>query len=118
MLEAVRWARGIQEIHRRIEARFYRSEPRRWALAYLKGLLSPVERKNGGNRRGRRGCYTRRGAVPVVQLRLGRGPVRDDLWDCVVEHLGEADGVLVMDETGFLKKGSKSVGVQWDSGAD
>ena len=38
--------------------------------------------------------------------------VRDDLRDYVVEQLGAADGVLVVDETGFLKKGSKSVGVQ------
>ena len=38
--------------------------------------------------------------------------VRDDLRDYVVEHLGEADGVVVVDETGFLKKGDKSVGVQ------
>ena len=38
--------------------------------------------------------------------------MRDDLRDYVVEHLGDADGVLVVDETGFLKKGSKSVGVQ------
>ena len=38
--------------------------------------------------------------------------VRDDLGDYVVEHLAAANGVLVVDETGFLKKGSKSVGVQ------
>ena len=38
--------------------------------------------------------------------------VRDDLRDYVVEHLAAADGVLVVDETGFLKKGSKSAGVQ------
>ena len=47
MLETARWARGIEEVHRRIGVRFYRSEPRRRALAYLKGLISPVERKNG-----------------------------------------------------------------------
>ena len=38
--------------------------------------------------------------------------VRDDLRDYVVEHLGDAGGVLVVDGTGFLKKGGKSVGVQ------
>ena len=38
--------------------------------------------------------------------------VRDDLRDYVVEHLGDANGVLVVDETGFLKKGNKSAGVQ------
>jgi SRSO17 transposase len=38
--------------------------------------------------------------------------MRDDLRDYVVEHLGTPDGVLILDETGFLKKGRKSVGVQ------
>ena len=38
--------------------------------------------------------------------------VRDDLRDYVVEHLGDVHGVLVVDETGFLKKGEKPVGVQ------
>ena len=52
VLEAVRWAKGIEGVHRRIEAGFYRSEPRRRALDYLKELLSPVERKNEGNKRG------------------------------------------------------------------
>ena len=47
VLEAARWARGIEEVHRRIGVRFYRSEPRRRVLAYLRGLLSPVECKNG-----------------------------------------------------------------------
>ena len=45
--EVARWARGIEGVHGCIAARFHRSEPRRRALDYLKGLLSPVERKNG-----------------------------------------------------------------------
>ena len=47
MFEAARWAWGIEEVHQRIGARFYQSERRRRALDYLKGLISPVERKNG-----------------------------------------------------------------------
>ena len=38
--------------------------------------------------------------------------VRDDLQAYVVQHLRDPDGVAVLDETGFLKKGTKSAGVQ------
>jgi SRSO17 transposase len=38
--------------------------------------------------------------------------VRDDLRGYIVEHLGDPGAVLVVDETGFLKKGAKSAGVQ------
>ena len=47
VLEVARWAKGIEGVHGCIGVRFHRSEPRRRALEYLKGLLSPVERKNG-----------------------------------------------------------------------
>ena len=47
VLEVDRWAKGIEGVHGCITGRFYRSEPRRRALEYLKGLISPVERKNG-----------------------------------------------------------------------
>ena len=45
--EVARWADGIEQVHRCIAGRFRRTEPRRRALDYLRGLLSPVERKNG-----------------------------------------------------------------------
>ena len=45
--EVARWAEGIEQVHECIARRFRRPEPRRRALAYLRGLLSPVERKNG-----------------------------------------------------------------------
>ena len=45
--EVARWAEGIDRVHECIAGRFRRPEPRRRALDYLKGLLSPVERKNG-----------------------------------------------------------------------
>jgi hypothetical protein len=41
------WAAGLQTLHARIASRFARAEPRRWSLAYLRGLLSNVGRKNG-----------------------------------------------------------------------
>ena len=113
MLEAARWAKGIEEVHRRIESRFYRSEPRRRALAYLKGLLSPVERKNGWQLAEQAGDATPDGVQRLLYNYVWDADlVREDLRDYVVEHLGEAGGVLVVDETGFLKKGTKSVGVQ------
>ena len=113
VLEAARWARGIEEVHRRIGDRFYRSEPRRRALAYLKGLISPVERKNGWQLAEQAGDATPDGVQRLLYNYVWDSDlVRDDLQDYVVEHLGEAEGVLVVDETGFLKKGTKSVGVQ------
>jgi hypothetical protein len=46
-IEEVRaWAAGLQALHTRIAGRFARAEPRRRALAYLRGLLGPVGRKN------------------------------------------------------------------------
>ena len=112
-LEAARWAKGIEEVHRRIGSRFYRSEPRRRALAYMKGLLSPIERKNGWQLAEQAGDATPDGVQRLLyNYRWDADLVRDDLRDYVVEHLAAADGVLVVDETGFLKKGSKSAGVQ------
>jgi SRSO17 transposase len=93
--------------------RFLRSEPRRQALAYLQGLLSPVERKNSwqlAEQAGDPGPYR-------FQHLLGRAiweaeEVRDDLQAYVREHLADSEAVLIVDETGFLKKGEQSVGVQ------
>lgn len=47
MAEVVAWAEGIEAVHARIAGRFGRVEPRRRVLDYLKGLVSPIERKNG-----------------------------------------------------------------------
>ena len=96
-----------------IAGRFRRPEPRRRALTYLRGLLSPVERKNGWQLAEQAGDATPDGVQRLLyNYRWEADLVRDDLRDYVVEHLGEADGVVVVDETGFLKKGDKSVGVQ------
>ena len=106
VLEVVRWARGIEGVHECIAGRFHRSEPRRRALEYLKGLLSPVERKNGWQLAKRAGDDTPYGVQRLLSgYRWDADLVRDDLRDYVVEHLGQEDGVLVVDETGFLKKG-------------
>ena len=89
------------------------SEPRRRALDYLKGLISPVERKNGWQLAEQAGDATPDGVQRLLYNYVWDADlVRDDLGDYVVEHLGDANGVLVVDETGFLKKGTKSAGVQ------
>ena len=113
MAEVARWADGIERVHECIASRFRRPEPRRRALAYLRGLLSPVERKNGWQLAEQAGDATPDGVQRLLyNYRWDADQVRDDLRDYVVEHLGDADGVLVVDETGFLKKGDKSAGVQ------
>src|SRR5919206_497157 len=111
--EVVGWADGLQTLADRLAAHFARSEPRRRVFAYLRGLLAPVERKNGWQLAEAAGDRT----PDAVQDFLSRvlwdaEAVRDDLRAYVVEHLGDPQGVLVLDETGFLKKGTHSVGVQ------
>ena len=72
--EVARWAEGIERVHECIAGRFRRPEPRKRVLEYLKGLLSPVERKNGWQLAESSGlCHSLRGAAPAVGLRLGRG---------------------------------------------
>ena len=111
--EVARWADGIERAHECIAGRFRRPEPRRRALAYLRGLLSSVERKNGWQLAEQAGDATPDGVQRLLyNYRWDADLVRDDLGDYVVEHLGCADGVVVVDETGFLKKGDKSAGVQ------
>ena len=111
--EVARWADGIERVHECIAGRFRRPEPRRRALEYLKGLLSPVERKNGWQLAEQVGDATPDGVQRLLyNYRWEADLVRDDLVGYVVEHLGCADAVVAVDETGFLKKGNKSAGVQ------
>ena len=113
VLEVARWAAGIEGVHECIAGRFHRSEPRRRALDYLKGLISPLERKNGWQLAERAGDATPDGVQRLLSTyRWDADLVRDDLRSYVIEHLVDEDGVLMVDETGFLKKGTKSVGVQ------
>jgi SRSO17 transposase len=111
--EVQAWAAGLDALHARIAGRFVRAEPRRRALAYLRGLLGNVTRKNGWQLAEHAGERTPDG----IQRLLATADwdpelVRDDLRAYVVEQLGDPSAVLVVDETGFLKKGTTSVGVQ------
>ena len=106
------WAGEVTAVGERIGRHFARSEPRRRAVGYVRALLSDAERKNGWQVAEHLGEATPDG----VQHLLARADwdadaVRDDLMGYVAEHLGDPDGVLVVDETGFLKKGTKSCGV-------
>jgi SRSO17 transposase len=113
MDEAVDWARGLDELVERIAPRFCRIEPRRRVRAYLQGLLAPIERKNGWQLAENAGDRTPDGVQDfLARMRWDADQVRDDLQAYVIAQLGDADAVLVLDETGFIKKGTKSVGVQ------
>jgi SRSO17 transposase len=82
-------------------------------LAYLRGLTSPVERKNGWQLAEQAGEGTPDGMQRLLATAdWDADAVRDDLRAYVVEQLGDPGAVFVIDETGFLKKGTKSVGVQ------
>jgi SRSO17 transposase len=107
------WEQHFDTLAHRIGKHFTRSDARQQARNYLQGLLSPVQRKNGwqlAEYLGHHNPYR-------VQHLLDRAvwdaeAVRDDLTRYIVENLADPAGVLVVDESGFLKKGDKSVGVQ------
>ena len=107
------WSKALGELHRRIGHRFCRSEARERVKRYLVGLLGRVERKNGWQMAEAIGERDPQGVQRLLNsAKWDADGVRDDLRSYVVEHLGEEEtGVLIVDETGFLKKGEKSVGV-------
>jgi SRSO17 transposase len=112
-LDPGRWQAGLEELLGRVAGRFGRVEPRRRARAFVCGLLADLPRKN---------CWTiaEHAGNPNpdgMQHLLGRAVwdhdgVRDDIRAYLVEALGDPEAVLVIDETGDLKKGTQSVGVQ------
>ena len=102
----------LTDIERRLAPYFERAEPRQRALAYLRGLLSPAERKNSWQLAEVSGDATPYGLQHLLRRALwDPEAVRDELRRYVVQHLGDAAAVLVIDETGFLKKGRHSAGV-------
>ena len=107
------WARGLDELAERIAPRFCRIEARQRARSYLGGLLAPLERKNGWHLAEAAGDASPDSVQDFLsRMRWDAEAVRDDLRAYVVEHLGDADAVMALDETGFIKKGEHSVGVQ------
>ena len=107
------WVAGLNDLFALVAGRFPRVEPRLRARAYVRGLLAPLASKNGWTLAEAAGNATPDG----MQRLLNRAAwdadgVRDDVRGYVVRHLGDAGGVLVVDETGFVKKGARSAGVQ------
>jgi SRSO17 transposase len=97
----------------KVAGRFARVEPRRRARAFVLGLLADLPRKNCWTIAEHAGNASPAGMQHLLsRARWDADRVRDDIRDFVVEHLGDEDAVLVVDETGDLKKGTASVGVQ------
>ncbi|EFE72303.1 transposase [Streptomyces viridosporus ATCC 14672] len=112
-IDCDRWQHTFEVLMGRIASRFRRVEPRRHAREFVLGLLAGLPRKN---------CWTLAEHVGhtspdrlqhlLARAKWDADEVRDDLRDFVGDHLGADGVVLVVDETGGLKKGTHTVGVQ------
>jgi len=113
MVETVQcWHQDLETLHARIAPHFRRAEPRRRALAYLHALLGPCARKNGWQIAEHVGDLSPDGIQRLLNAAdWDADTVRDALRTYVMEYLADPSGVLIVDETGFLKKGTKSAGV-------
>jgi SRSO17 transposase len=110
------WKRELLRAHSLIADLFVRSEPRARSLAYLQGLLGSCERKNGWQL----AEWMEEASPYRMQHLLDRArwdadAARDQLRSYVLEELSRPDAVLIVDETGFLKKGRHSAGVKRQS---
>jgi SRSO17 transposase len=107
------WERDLKRLFIRMGPLFYRTDSREHAEQYLRGLLAPIQRKNGWTI----AEYVGESEPKALQRFLNLSP-----WDVdslltlnreyVLEHLASPAAILVADPTGFAKKGTKSVGVQ------
>jgi SRSO17 transposase len=96
-----------------IAGRFGRVEPRRRVGAYLRGLLAGLERKNGWTLAEHAGAVSPDGMQRLLRTAgWDVDGVCDDLRGYVLDQLGDPAGVFIVDETGFIKKGVRSAGVQ------
>lgn len=112
MVDLAGWVVGLDALVGLIAGRFARVEPRARVGAYLRGLLAGLERKNGWTLAEYAGAVSPDGMQRLLRTAgWDVDGVRDDLRGYVVEQLGASDGVWVVDETGFMKKGSRSAGV-------
>ena len=112
-LEIENWRYGLDALHARIAHRFRRAEVRERAKRYLVGLLGQVDRKNGWQLAEYLGEAGPHGVQRLLnRARWNADELRDDLRSYVIEHLGDPDGVLIVDESSFPKEGTKSVGVK------
>lgn len=108
-----RWRAGLEDMFALVAGRFAQVESRRRGRMYVLGLLSGAERKNSWTIAEQAGDLTPDGMQRLLNFySWDADVVRDDLRGYVLNHLGDPSGVMVADETGFLKKGTKSAGVQ------
>jgi SRSO17 transposase len=107
------WSAGFAAFTGRFAGRFTRVESRRQMAVYLRGLLSETERKNGWTLAEAAGDSGPQGMQRLLNFYAWDADgVRDDVRAVVAQALGDAEqGVLIVDETGFVKKGTKSAGV-------
>jgi SRSO17 transposase len=102
----------LAQVQERIGPHFRRAEARVRAGHLVRALLAPMERKNGWQLAEEMGERSPHGPQRLLaEADWDEEAVRDELRTYVSEHLGEPGSVLVVDETGFLKKGKKSAGV-------
>jgi SRSO17 transposase len=107
------WESELGSLLSRMHPLFYRTESRKHAEQYVRGLLAPLERKNGWTI----AEYVGESEPTALQRFLNLSPWdADALLDLnreyAMEHLASPGAILVADPTGFAKKGTKSVGVQ------
>jgi SRSO17 transposase len=106
-------AAELDRLHERIAGRFWRAEPRARVRQYVSGLVAGLERKNGWTLAERAGEASPDGMQRLLRIAdWDTREVRDDVRDYVTGTLGDRQGVLIADETGFIKKGTRSAGVQ------
>ena len=109
----VRWQTGFDDMFGLVAGRFAQVQSRRRARLYLLGLLSGAERKNSWTIAEQAGDLSPDGMQRLLNFYAwDADKVRDDLRGYVLDRLGDPAGVVVADETGFLKKGTCSAGVQ------
>ncbi|MGA5361358.1 IS701 family transposase [Streptomyces purpurascens] len=107
------WDRELNDLFLRIGHRFGRADLRRRMRDYVRALLGPVGRKNGWQLAEHAGHRTPDGLQRLLnRATWNADDVRDDLQTYIADELGEDDGVLILDDTGFVKKGTTSAGVQ------
>src|SRR2546430_2531468 len=102
-----RWRREFDELMLRVGGRFARVEPRRRMAAFVRGLLAGLPRVNCWSIAEHAGEEHPRGMQRLLSAAVwDDAGVRDDLRGYVLEHFADPGAVLVVDETGDLKKGT------------
>ncbi|MFF1651187.1 IS701 family transposase [Streptomyces sp. NPDC058240] len=110
---AEQWDLELDDLFVTIGHRFSRVELRRRMRDYVRGLLAPVARKNSWQLAEQAGHATPDGLQHLLAgAKWEPDDIRDELQEYVAHKLGEDDGVLIIDDTGFIKKGTTSAGVQ------